>query len=479
MKVIKNFFWNAGYQVFALLVPLITVPYINRTLGPTGVGINAFTNSVVQYFVLFGSLGINLYGNRGTAYRRDDKVGLTIYFWEVTILRIIAIGVAVIAYLIFVSVVDRYRIFYLAQGLLLIAGALDISWFFQGLENFRVTVVRNVMVKIASIILIFMLIRRTEDTALYIVIIAGSQLVGNLTFWPSLHRTLGSFPQMSSLHIWKHVQPAFFLLVPQLATQIYLQLNKTMLGILQGVIASGFYENSDKIVKMLLAVVTATGTVLLPHVSHYFAKGDHLAVKHSLETSMHVILAIAIPLAFGIAAVSTPFTFYFFSAKFMPVAPLMAVESIVVIPISIASAIGLQYLLPTNQIKPYTTSVLLGSFANIIVNVPFILWLGTMGAVLGTIVSEVVVTAYQIYAVRKQVSLRGLFNETWKYFLSGLVMFIVIRVFGEIVGLSLIWLVYEVLIGVLTYVFCLSVLRPTTLLFYINPYINKLKKRFK
>lgn len=84
-----------------------------------------------------------------------------------------------------------------------------------------------------------------------------------------------------------------------------------MLGILQGVTASGFYESSDKIIKMLLALVTATGTVLLPHVAHYFAQGDHDAVKRSLETSMHVILVIAFPLAFGIAAVSTTFTYYF------------------------------------------------------------------------------------------------------------------------------------------------------------------------
>ena len=215
MKVIKNFFWNAGYQVFALLVPLVTVPYINRVLGPTGVGINAFTNSVVQYFVLLGSLGINLYGNRGTAYRRDDKQAMTTYFWEVTILRFLAIGLSVGAYLVFIMMVDKYRVFYLAQGLLLIGAAFDISWFFQGLENFRVTVVRNVLVKIGSVILIFLLIHKPEDTMLYILILSGSQLIGNLTFWPYLRNSLAHFPKLRTLHIWQHVQPAFLLLVPQ------------------------------------------------------------------------------------------------------------------------------------------------------------------------------------------------------------------------------------------------------------------------
>ena len=452
MKVIKNFFWNAGYQVFALLVPLVTVPYINRVLGPTGVGINAFTNSVVQYFVLLGSLGINLYGNRGTAYRRDDKQAMTTYFWEVTILRFLAIGLSVGAYLVFIMMVDKYRVFYLAQGLLLIGAAFDISWFFQGLENFRVTVVRNVLVKIGSVILIFLLIHKPEDTMLYILILSGSQLIGNLTFWPYLRNSLAHFPKLRTLHIWQHVQPAFLLLVPQLAIQIYVQLNKTMLGILQGVAASGFYENSDKIIKMLLALVTATGTVLLPHVAHYFAKGDHDAVKRSLESSMHVILVMAFPLAFGIAAVSKSFTFYFFSAKFMPVAP-------------------------TNQIKSYTTSVILGSIVNIIVNVPLILWLGTMGAVVGTILSETVVTGYQIYSVRHQLSLGGLFSESWKYLLSSVVMFGVVWALEQLWSRSLINLALEVVIGIVAYFVTLLVLRPHIVFSYVKPYLDQVRHR--
>ena len=154
MKVIKNFL-NAGYQVFVLIVPLVTVPYINRVLGPTGVGINAFTNSIVQYFILFGSLGINLYGNRGTAYRRDDRKALTTYFWEVTILRFVTIGIAVLAYLMFIFAVDEYRVFILLKALCFWEQRLIFRVVFQGLENFRVTVVRNVLVRIASLILIF------------------------------------------------------------------------------------------------------------------------------------------------------------------------------------------------------------------------------------------------------------------------------------------------------------------------------------
>lgn len=473
MKILKNFLWNVGYQVFVLIVPLITVPYINRVLGPTGVGINAFTNSVVQYFVLIGSLGISLYGSRGTAYLRDRPEKLAAYFWELAILRMICIGVAVGAYVIFVLTTDRYRIFYVAQSVLLIAAAFDISWFFQGMENFRVTVLRSTLVKIISLVMIFTLVHKPQDTMLYILIIAGSQLFGNLTIWPSLRRYLHAFPGWHEIHLVQHIKPSIGMLIPQLAIQIYVQLNKTMLGMLIGVTASGFYENSDKIVKVLLAIVTATGTVMLPHVANNFANGKHEAVKHSLEMSMHVVLVMAFPLAFGISAVSTSFTYYFFSAKFMPVANLMAVEAIVVIPITIASAVGVQYLLPTNQMKSYTTSVVLGSLVNIVLNVPLILSLGTMGAVIGTILSETVVTSYQVFSIRKQLSLPAMFKETWKYALAGLIMYIVVRTMEALIHRSLIALVIEVLVGMVVYLVSLLLLRPKIVLGYVTDFMRK------
>ena len=64
MKVVKNYLYNAGYQLLAIIVPLITYFYISRTLSPTGVGANAFTNSIIQYFVLLANLGIGFYGNQ-------------------------------------------------------------------------------------------------------------------------------------------------------------------------------------------------------------------------------------------------------------------------------------------------------------------------------------------------------------------------------------------------------------------------------
>ena len=155
----------------------------------------------------------------------------------------------------------------------------------------------------------------------------------------------------------------------------------------------------------------------------------------------------------------------------------MAVEAIVVIPTSIASAIGVQYLLPTDQVKQYTVSVILGSLVNIIVNVPLILWLGTMGAVIGTILSESVVTLYQIYSIKNQLSLGELFSESWKYCLSALIMFVVIKGWQLTWKMSMTALIVEVLLGMVVYFIVLLLLRPRILFGYIAPYIDHVRHR--
>ncbi|RXA74293.1 flippase, partial [Pediococcus acidilactici] len=170
MKIVKNFLFNVSYQVFILLVPLVTTPYISRVLGSEGVGINAYTNSIIQYFILFGSIGISTYGNRQIAYSRGNARDVSQDFWEISILRFLTIAISYIAFLIYLNFVSQYHGFFFAQSFQIIAAAFDISWLFMGLENFKITVLRNFVVKIISLVCIFTMVKTENDLGTYILI---------------------------------------------------------------------------------------------------------------------------------------------------------------------------------------------------------------------------------------------------------------------------------------------------------------------
>lgn len=451
MKLIKNFLYNASYQIFLLIVPLLTTPYLARVFGPTGVGINSYTNSIVQYFVLFGCLGTNVYANRKIAFVRDNEYELSKTFWEIFFLRLLMLVISFAFFIVFIFFTDdNMKPFYIAQSVTIIATMLDVSWFFMGIENFSVIVFKNFAIKIVILLCIFKMVNSKNDLIIYIYILSLSLLLGNLSMFPNLKEVIKT-PFNVKLNISQHFMPSLFLFIPEVATQVYVMLNKTMLGIIISVQSSGYYEQSDKVVKLVLAVVTATGTVMLPHVANAFANGKHEKTKEFLYDSFTLVTAISIPMFFGLSAISSKLVPLFFSAKFNMVIPLMQIESIVIVLIAWSNVIGVQYLLPTKQNRKYTTSIVCGAVVNILMNIPLILIFGTAGAIISTVISEIVVSCYQFISIKDQVSLKIMFSESYKYIFAGIIMFTVVYELNGILSVTWISLIIEIIIGILIY----------------------------
>jgi len=458
LKVLKNYLYNASYQVFILLVPLVTTPYLARVLGPRGVGINSYTSSITQYFILLGSMGINLYGNRQIAFVRDNKDKLTKTFIEIFLLRIITILISYLAFIVFIYSNRKYNVYYLVQSISIIATAFDISWFFMGMENFMITVLRNLIVKIITLSSIFLFVKSYNDLTIYILILSLSLLIGNLTLFPSLNRYLGKV-SFRNVNIWQHFLPSIVLFLPQVAIQIYTVLNKTVLGSVVSVQASGYFDQSDKIIRMVLAVVTAMGTVMLPHVANAFSKGERKKTLLYLYKGFSFVSISAIPMSFGLMAISYKFVPLFFTSKFLDVIPIMAVESVAIIFIAWGSAIGSQYLLPTKQVKAYTMAVILGAIINLIVIVPLIKLFGSVGASVATVISEFTVATYQLYAIRKQVNYKEMFRDLSKYLVSSMAMFFVVKGMDIVLPISWMMLALEIIMGIFVYVLMLLIFK--------------------
>jgi O-antigen/teichoic acid export membrane protein len=467
MKILKNYVYNVSYQIFIIIVPLITTPYVGRVLGSYGVGINAYTNSVITYFVLFGSVGVSLYGNRTIAYQRDNKDQLSKSFWEITIMRFLTIAIAYFALMPFLLITSKYRYYYVAQSWQLLAAALDISWLFMGLEDFSKTVIRNIIIKFLSVVLIFTLVKNRNDTGVYILILSLSTLFGNLTLWPYLKKYV-YFPGLHKLNIKRHFLPSIELFIPQIATQIYLVLNKTMLGSIVGVKSAGYFDYSDRIVKLILAISTATGAVMLPRMANVFSRGDFKKLHMFLYRSFDFVTLISVPLMIGLASVSYKFAPWFMGNSFRITAKLIPLESFVILMIGWSTVFGTQYLLPVGRNREFTFSVTVGAVVNLVFNIPLISLLGVYGAVISTVLSETLVSVIQIYFVRNEVSLHKLFEDLWKYLVAGLVMGIIVLSLNIVMQANVLSFAFQILVGALVYTACILTLKPNIVLFLIG-----------
>ena len=187
-SVVKNYIYNVLYKILVMIIPLITTPYLSRVLGAENIGIYSYTLSISTYFILFGSLGVAMYGQREIAYVQDDINKRSKCFYEIIFMRFITLGIAlVIFYLTFCSN-GQYSIYYKILTLEIIGNALDISWYFQGIEEFKKTVIRNTIVKLISVVCIFIFIKSCNDLNKYFIIYVLSTLLGNLSLWFYLPR---------------------------------------------------------------------------------------------------------------------------------------------------------------------------------------------------------------------------------------------------------------------------------------------------
>ena len=311
-SISKNYLYNLFYQILVIVMPLITTPYLSRVLGAEAIGIYSYTLSIATYFILFGTLGISLYGQREIAYVQEDDKKRSITFWEILFLKIITMTISIFIFWVTYGMYGQYKIYYRILVIELISQCIDISWFFQGIEEFKKTVIRNSIVKLIFAICIFMFVKSPNDLIKYIVIIAGANLFGNMSLWMYIPKYIQKVA-IKDLHVFKHLKPTILLFIPQIAVQIYTVLDRTMLGIIiEDKSEVGFYEQAQKVVKLLLTLITSLGTVMVPRMASTFAKGDKEQLKKYMYSSFSFVFFLAFPIMAGLILISGEFVPIFF-----------------------------------------------------------------------------------------------------------------------------------------------------------------------
>lgn len=264
MSIKKNFIYNMVYQIIIIIIPLITTPYISRIIGPEGVGIQAYTYSIASYFVLFAMLGVNNHGNRSIAMTRNDKKRLSETFFCIFYLKVIVSVIVIIVYCIYIIFAQQqYRILLIINLLYVLAALVDINWFFFGMEKFKLTVIRNVVIRVISVISIFIFVKQSSDLYIYVFILALGNLISQLILWKYLFKYIDK-TKVGIKNIFNQLKPTLVLFIPVLAISVYQIMDKIMIGYMSNVVQVGYYENSERIIKIPIAVIISLGTVMLP-----------------------------------------------------------------------------------------------------------------------------------------------------------------------------------------------------------------------
>ena len=476
-KLKKNLTYQTFYQILITITPLITSPYLSRKLGAESLGIYSYTQSIVSYFVLFAMLGFINYGTRTIAMCKDEEERIC-KFNQIYKLQIICSIISTLIYIL-LSIFYNYNTTYmLLQSFWVISCLFDVTWYFFGKEEYKTTVIRNIIIKLLSICAILIFVHKPSDIGIYIFIMSFSTFTSQIFLWIILKKQNIIRKTNIKEAIKNHIKPVIVLFIPYLAMSVYHIMDKTMLGVLSDSNQNGYYYNSDKVVSIPLGIITGTGTVMLSKMS---ALQKDVNSKNKIQKLMNLsiegFMCICFAFCFGLAAISKDFVPFFFGEGYDECILLISVFSSVIIFKALSNLLVSQFFIPFKKENKQTICVFLGAIINLILNYILIkeFKLGALGATIGTLIAEFIVMIAEIIVVNKHIKIIKTLLRTIPFILFGFFMFIVIY-FLSLLELNIfLKLIMEITIGGLIYsLLCLLYFRITK-----NELFLVLKNSFK
>ena len=409
-----------------------------RIFTSEALGNYVFYNSIVSYFSLFVMLGIGVYGTKQIATANDTNS----IFWNIYVIQLIASILAIPVYVIAVFSIPQMRTtISLILGVVLLTKMLDILWLFSGKEDFKKITLRNTVVKVTGVISIFTFIKSSEDLYLYVFLIVIFDFLGQFVMWIPAKEFLNR-PTFNLESIKKNIRPTILLFLPQVAISLYVVLDRTLLGLLGAYSDVGIYEQEQKLISILLKVVSSLGVVMLPRVANLLSERKDREAQNMVKFSFILYNLMIFPMIFALIAVNEVFVKLFLGKNFQDVKYVLYIIVLNIMFVGWTNILGYQLLVVRNKNKEFMLSTTLPAFVSVAVNIVVIPIFGYIGASITSVVVEILVFAIQWYYSRNIINKKLLFNKDLaKIILSSLVMFGAVMFckmtlgFGGIVGL--------------------------------------------
>jgi len=385
------------------ILPLITVPYLVRVLGPEYFGLVAFGQGLIAYFVVFVDYGFALSATRKISIERDDMKAVSRTASTVWAAKGLICVAALAVLLLLVTVVPKLN--ELTSLLLILYGtvvgnALFPVWIFQGMEKMVFISVINLAMSLLVVIGIFTMVRQPEHYLLYAALISlgavGAGLTGmGVAFYK--FRLQAVIPSMRD--IWESLVEGWLLFLSTASVSLYTVGNAFILGLLTNSIVVGYYSAAEKIVKAVRGILSPVGQAAYPR----FSKLALESRCRALEWGKRMLVAISAlggGLSIALLAGATTIVRILLGSEYEPSIVVMRVLAGLPLLIGMSNVLGVQIMLPFGKDRAFMT-ILLGAG---LINIVFAVWLAPIwqaaGMAAAVLISETFVTVTMFIYLR-------------------------------------------------------------------------------
>jgi O-antigen/teichoic acid export membrane protein len=407
----KNIVFSSLQSIVTILFPLITFPYASRVLGPDGIGITNFAESFCRYFMLFAALGIPVYAVREISKVSKDKDKITKFFFEIFTINLITSSFVVGIYLLIISFFnkfDNYHELYVLGAFYIFINTFSIEWFYNGLSEFKYLAIRTLIVRIVSLVCLFLMVRTKDDVLWFFGLNVLVLLVNNILNFVYLKDKIHFSWQV--LNLSKHLRPLMIIFFSSLAISLYSLLDTIILGFLKEDYFVGLYTLANKINKIPTTFILAVGAVFLPKLVMAYQDNDKKDFENLVQKSMQFIVVFSVPICFFILLSSKTLIILLAGNSFIEADWSLQLMTPLTFLIGFSYFFGMQVLLVVGEEKKLLLSVITGTILSIVLNFILIPIFADRGAAIANIVCETFVTILTGYFASKHIDFGNIFK---------------------------------------------------------------------
>lgn len=390
----KNAFFNVLRTIFSIIFPLITFPYVTRTLGVAAIGSYNYSLSIISYFVLIAGLGIAAYGIREGARIHNDTIKFEKFCSQIFTINLISTIVAYIALFFLIGFIPsffKYRNTLLILSLEVLFTTLGMNWLYSVFEKFKLMTIISIATQGIAVILMFLFVKSPNDYYRYIWISAFISIMPNFVYF-LFSRKLCRIKITKDIQWRKHFKPILFLFSMTIATTVYVSLDTTMLGMMTNDYYVGYYSVSVKIYTIMKQLLNSVIWVVIPRAAMTVVnkKEFNILVKKISD----FVMILVIPIVIGIFFMSKEIICLISGEEY-----LLASASLKILSLSIFFAVlGNLYancvLVPLKKEKYVLKITVISAIVNFILNLILIKYFQENAAAFTTLVSEIIVFVY-------------------------------------------------------------------------------------
>ncbi len=390
-KSIKlNAILNGFRTVLNLIFPLITFPYIARTLSVDGIGKYNFSSSIISYFLLLAALGVDRYAVREGTKFRDDRKKISEFVSQVFTINMAStvISYALLVVCLFtIPKLHDYIICILIFSVQILFTTLGTEWMYSIFEEYRYITIRSIAFKILSIVLLFAFVRKPSDylsyAAVTVIATVGSNIL-NL-----IHSKTFCDIRFTFHFEWKKMLvPIWVMFAMNIAVQIYVNSDMTMIGFLKDDYTVGIYSVSTKIYSIVKSVLAAVLTVTIPRLSMYIGKHMQEEYDQLLFKVVNILIAFTLPVMIGLFMLSRDVILIISGQNYLASTNSLQILCIAIIFSIFSTVLNQCVLIPYKREKCSLYSSIVSAGLNIGLNFIFIPLLAESGAAITTVIAE-------------------------------------------------------------------------------------------